>query len=72
MEYDVTGLQDVTMVHTVIPEEIYVDPLKKTTHLFLLSVDLDPATAKKSFNEGSFFVVTTLSIESIKQLLKIQ
>lgn len=52
MEYDVTGLQDVTMVHTVIPEEISVDPLKETTHLFLLSVDIDPATAKKSFNEG--------------------
>lgn len=51
-EYDVTGLQDVTMIHTVIPEEISVEPLQETTHLFLLSVDLDPATAKKSFDEG--------------------
>lgn len=52
MEYDVTGLQDVTMVHTVIPEEISVEPFQKTTRLFLLSVDLDPTTAKKSFDKG--------------------
>lgn len=73
MEYDVTGLQDVTMVHTVIPEEISVEAFQETTHLFLLSVDLVPATAKKSFDKGSFSVVTILSIESIfKQLFKIQ
>lgn len=73
MEYDVTGLQDVTMVHTVIPQEISVEPFQKTTRLFLLSVDLDPTTAKKSFDKGSFSVVTILSIESIfKQLFKIQ
>lgn len=73
MEYDVTGLQDVTMVHTVIPQEISVEPFQKTTRLFLLSVDLDPTTAKKSFDKGFFSVVTILSIESIfKQLFKIQ
>lgn len=65
MEYDVMGLQDVTMVHTVIPEEISVEPFQKTNRLFLLSVDLDPTTAKKSFDKGSFSVVTILSIESI-------
>ncbi|XP_048752483.2 protein-glucosylgalactosylhydroxylysine glucosidase-like isoform X2 [Ostrea edulis] len=51
-EYEVTGLQNVTMVHTPIPEEIVVLPFKQTTHLFLLSVDLNPTIAKDSFHKG--------------------
>lgn len=55
-EYEVTGLQNVTMVHTPIPEEIVVLPFKQATHLFLLSVDLNPTIAKDSFHKGLFLL----------------
>ncbi|XP_078315125.1 protein-glucosylgalactosylhydroxylysine glucosidase-like isoform X2 [Crassostrea virginica] len=51
-EYDVTGLQNVTVVHTVLPKEIHVKPFEHTTHLYLLSVDLNPETADYSFAQG--------------------
>ena len=51
-EYDVTGLQNATVVHTVLPKEIHVKPFEHTTHLYLLSVDLNPETANYSFAQG--------------------
>ena len=51
-EYDVTGLQNVTVVHTILPKEIHVKPFEHTTHLYLLSVDLNPETADYSFAQG--------------------
>ncbi|XP_061174432.1 protein-glucosylgalactosylhydroxylysine glucosidase-like [Saccostrea echinata] len=51
-EYDITGLQNVTMIHTIIPEEITVEPFEQITHLYLLSIDSDPEIAKNSFNKG--------------------
>ncbi|XP_062577761.1 protein-glucosylgalactosylhydroxylysine glucosidase-like [Saccostrea cucullata] len=71
-EYDITGLQNVTMIHTLIPEEITIEPKKQITHLYLLSIDSDPGIAKKSFNKGiDMFFYQTLESSHVNAWAKL-
>ncbi|KAK3093895.1 hypothetical protein FSP39_021562 [Pinctada imbricata] len=63
-EYNITGLQNVTVISTNVPKTIVATPYVRETHVFLVSVDKDYVTAKQAYDEGvSKFMSQTLQEE---------